>query len=262
MYKARDNQTFVVSAIVGTIGALGATAASVSSAVATGAAAAGAGVGAGGAAAGFAQGAAGGAAASLTGAAGGAGLAGSLTTAIPGVSGAALGAPGVTSTATGIAGAGAAASGIGTAIGLGSQAYQIYGGMQAAEASQQAEALRKEQMQFESKQAQLRAMREQQFAMAGIESNEAASGMDVGGGGSSEGARGGAYGTFATNINQARTAERIGLDMFSANADYSQATGNIQLASGFGNFAQNAGMAAGPLFRVGASLFNPNRYSA
>jgi hypothetical protein len=234
MYKARDNQTFVVSAIVGTIGALGATAASVGSAVATGAAAAGAGVGAGGAAAGFAQGAAGGAAASLTGA----------------------------STATGIAGAGAAASGLGTAIGLGSQAYQIYGGMQAAEASERAEALNREQMQFEAKQAELRARRQQQTTMASIESNEANSGMNVGYGGSSEGARGGAYGTFATNINQTRTAERIGLDMFAANADYSQATGNIAMARGFGSFAQNAGMAAGPLFRVGASLFNPNRYSA
>lgn len=146
---------------------------------------------------------------------------------------------GTAAAGTAAAGAGAATT-LGGAIGtigtigaLGSTGMQLYYGQQAAAASQEAEMLRKQQMELEANRARRQAIRDSMMAYYTGINNEASSGATVGNDTSTYGGLlGQTSGNLAYNINAIDQNERIGGALFDVNASRANASGMADLFGG------------------------------
>lgn len=143
---------------------------------------------------------------------------------------------------------------VGTVAAASGAAYGISQGQEAAEASKEAEQLRKKQLRLESQQKKRAAIREFQLSRATAASNIIGQTGTLGGSifSNSASALSANLGTELGTIGQATS---IGEGIFDANARYSQASANAQAGSSIANFGKDLFGSAPAAGRVGATLF-------
>lgn len=162
---------------------------------------------------------------------------------------------GALSAASIVAGVSAAAGVVGTGASLLAQRKQMQAAEAAANASRRAELIRKQQMEEEARRKNLATMRQNIINIGRANSNVELGGM--GPGSSAEGAAGGAYATFATDLSGTNTGLSFGQQLFDVNAQFSEARGQADYYGGLGNMFMDLGQAVGPALKTGASLFGP-----
>lgn len=146
-------------------------------------------------------------------------------------------------------------SAIAMAITAAGTAYSTYNSIQASEASQRAESLRKEQMKLEAERNRRKTIREAMAARAVALSNiTQAGGSDQG-----SSATGGAFGqisnSLGNNINDLSQSVRIGAGIFDANAAQSEAQGQMAIGQAISSMGKDI-FAAGPKINaIGETLF-------
>jgi hypothetical protein len=131
------------------------------------------------------------------------------------------------------------------AVGTGVQAY---GSMQAAEASQDAEKLRKKQMSLDAMRKRREVLREAMLARSTALSNATAQGAEEG-----TGLQGGfaqIAGQAASNISHINQSEDIGKGIFDANATAAGAQGIASIGQGAQNFGLTMSGKADQLSRI------------
>lgn len=189
------------------------------------------------------------------------------------IAGAGLGGAAAAGTAAGATAAGTAAAGggisaaglagitgaLGTATQVGGLALNYYGQQAQAEASQEAEALRKKQLALDTARRRREIIREGLIARSQGLNAQAGAGLEIG---PATSAYGGLIGQNTTETSNAYRAEvqnaAIGSALFDANAAYSEAGGISSIGQGisqFGNALANpqTALAAG---RVGKTIFD------
>lgn len=143
---------------------------------------------------------------------------------------------------------------IGAATAAAGTAYGVTQSQSAAEASKKAERVRQEQMRMNVAQEQRKRIREFQLARAQSASNISSSTGTLEN--SAFGGSSSAYSaSIGTNLGELATSERLGNDMFAANASYAQSSANAQAGSQVGSFGKDLFSSGPELSRIGATLF-------
>lgn len=143
---------------------------------------------------------------------------------------------------------------VGTIAATAGTGYSIVQGQEAADASKKAEQARKKQVALELQQKQRESIRKYQLQRAAAVSNIS------GATGSLEGsAYGGATSalsaTLGTSLGELGQANAISNDIFTANAQYSQASANATAGGQFASFGKDLFGSADKIGRIGSTLF-------
>jgi hypothetical protein len=184
-------------------------------------------------------------------------LASSLATAGTAAAAGLGGAAATGAAATGVT-AGTIATGVGTAGTLAAVAgagANIYGQIQASEASKKQEAIRQKQMALEARKARIDAIRRTQQARATGLVNQSGAGIQISGGGTSAygGLVGQAESGLASSIQNINTGEALGSALFAANAAESEARGISGVGGGLFQLGTNAANNADSVGRLFAT---------